>query len=550
MNDLHQSLPSQADVVPDQLVFPPFLSVPPTIKLKPISEWNDYGLWLPKTVRTDETDQAQSKHARPCDSTDTPLISVGHPFAGLSFEEKEEARRTKRREAEHRRKDAAGRPGFRVAKEECWLIGHDLAWKEPEGTSKSDYDEAIPPFSRLLSATRDFEYSRHAEFQFTRSKRLFQLIRNAFGLRSSFQGRHWSGSGPHGYEYVAPTSHASRGNEYAPFETNSGPDVDEVCILLTDPETCVRGLLALARREAEAGWDFEPAHKLTVITAAFLSFLVHYVVLPEPALQAPLRKACDIARSAPQALLDAKALEDVLSSGTGWNRANWTMYGGSWGGSERGGLEKGPISWGEQNAKEELSEEIADDGGWSVSKIIDDSPVALTKEEVYIHLIPFVRPLDIGHISLIQYIPYARRRVVSVLPPISEGPGVPAYATRCHRLVTAPAPWTAKEKWRTHNRFHTDDSNDDEEDSACDEFNPLDQEVATVDEPDRLIIWVEDLGEDPSLVDKLVGMGLRGRWGLMGHKNGSESDFTQWWAFKAKDYVLPSFWSPFSSTAT
>ncbi|OCF75590.1 hypothetical protein I204_04447 [Kwoniella mangroviensis CBS 8886] len=478
MNDLHQSLPSQADVIPDQLVFPPFLSVPPIINLKPISKWNDYGLWLPKTVRTDETDQASTFQASPCDSTNTPLISVGHPFAGLSFEEKEEARRSKRREADHRKKDAAGRPGFRVAKEECWLIGHDPNWKEPEGSSKSDYDEAIPPFSRLLSATRDFEYSRQAEFQFTRSKRLFQLIRNAFGLRSSFQGRHWSGSGPHGYEYIAPTSHASRGNEYAPFETDSGPDVDEVCILLTDPETCVRGLLALARREAEAGWDFEPAHKFTVITAAFLSFLVHYDVLPEPALQASLRKACDIAHSAPQALLDAKALEDVLSSGTGWNRANWTMFGGSWGGAERGGLEKSSISWGKQNANQEPSEGVADDGGWSVSKIFDDRPVALTKEE---------------------------------------------------------APWTAKEKWRTHNRINTDDSYDDEEYSANDDSNPLDQEVATVDKPDRLIIWVEDLGEDPSLVDKMVGMGLRGRWGLMGYKNGSESDFTQWWAFKAKD---------------
>ncbi|WVW84929.1 hypothetical protein I302_106965 [Kwoniella bestiolae CBS 10118] len=537
----HCDLSSQADVIEHELVFPSFLTIPPGIHVKPIETWEDYGVWLPQAGKSLEISQHSPVLATPCDNNDTRLVLVGHPFAGITFEEKEEARRTKRRHADHRKKDAAGRPGFRVTKEECWLIGYDSSWQEPEGTSKSDYDESIPPFTRLLSATRDFEYSRHAEFQFTRSKRLFQLLRNAFGLRPSFKGNHWPGSGPRGFEYVAPTGHLSQGTEYASFQDHDQqPHADEICVLLTDPETCVRGILALARREAEAGWDFEPAYKFTVITAAFMSFLVYYDVLPEATLAPALKRACDVARSAPQALLDAKTLEDQLGIGTGWNRANWTLFGGSWGGAERGGPERDRISWTEPNVGQEDSHKKADDGGWYVEPIADNRPVPLTKEEACPHLMPFVQPLILKDISLIEYIPYARRRVVAILPPVAQQHGIPVYATRCHRLVTVPAPWTPKEKWRTRDT-HKDDSDIDEEVTDITTSLPLDREKATIDEPDHVIIWVEGL-EDASLANRLIGAGLRGRWGLVGLRNGSEEEYTQWWAFKSKDYVLPSFW--------
>ncbi|WWC88441.1 uncharacterized protein L201_003352 [Kwoniella dendrophila CBS 6074] len=545
-----------------QLFFPPFFTPPPCLELKVFSEWSDEGVWV--TSNTQANGLLQTTHNTiPHDKTDTPLISVGHPFAGIgiSFEEKEEHKKAKRREAQHRKKDATGRPGFRVPQEDCWKIGHDSSWLEPEGTSKSLYDESIPPFSRLLSAVQDFEYSRHSEFQFHRNKRLFQLFRNALGLKSSFRGNHWPGSGPYGVEYVGPKSHAMRDNEFAPsaFDDNdqsSVPnEVEEVCVLLRKPEISIRGLLALARREAEAGWHFEPAHKFTVIAAAFMSFLIHYEVFPEASLKNELVRARDIARSAPQALLDAKALEDTISHGPGWNRAAWTLYGGAWGGAERGGLEKEVITWGSQNTadhsdKEESTkdEETSDNGGWSVEPIIDDRPAPLGKDEVISSHSRLTHPLNPERVSLIQYLPFSRRRVVAVLPPAEPRADIPAYASRCHQLVTVPAPWTPNEKWRIlRPKFDDEGSEDEESDSggpAVTTSHPLDQEKATIDEPDKVSIWVEShlFDDNPGLAERLPGAGLRGRWGLMGQEEGSETNYTQWWTFKAKDYILPAFW--------
>ena len=54
-------------------------------------------------------------------------------------------------------------------------------------------------------------------------------MRDAFGLRSGHDGTHWQ-------------------------DDDNRSDVLEACVLLTHPVSSVRGFLATARREAEAGW--------------------------------------------------------------------------------------------------------------------------------------------------------------------------------------------------------------------------------------------------------------------------------------------------------
>lgn len=116
----------------------------------------------------------------------------------------------------------------------------------------------------VLSATRDFLYSRHEELQFVRSKRLFDVVclgaelasadgrkmRNALGVRSDFAGAHWPGKS--GQAYDGP----SRSNLTVADSAYEGSIVDpyEVCVLLRKTVDSVRGFLALARREAEASW--------------------------------------------------------------------------------------------------------------------------------------------------------------------------------------------------------------------------------------------------------------------------------------------------------
>lgn len=57
-------------------------------------------------------------------------------------------------------------------------------------------------------------------------------MRNAFGLRTGYDEHHW----PHDRSVEGRDPKA------------------EACVLLTHPVTSVRGFLAMARREAEAGW--------------------------------------------------------------------------------------------------------------------------------------------------------------------------------------------------------------------------------------------------------------------------------------------------------
>lgn len=63
----------------------------------------------------------------------------------------------------------------------------------------------------------------------------------------------------------------------------------------------------------------------------------------------------------------------------------------------------------------------------------------------------------------------------------------------------------------------------------------LEGEKATIAEPSEIIIWIEEaaLRSLSSGTDGAVGMGLRGRWALMGAHTTAGED--SWWTFKAKD---------------
>ncbi|WVF69039.1 hypothetical protein IAT40_003813 [Kwoniella sp. CBS 6097] len=553
----------------NSLLYPPFLFPPVSTVGRTIKSYKDFqsrGVHLKVNTINDERDRDPSlgegtSFGPSHDAHGTSLLWIDRPVVGvdISFEEQEEGRRASRREANQRRRALNGNQALRVSKEDCWKIGvPDSGWEEPAETTLSDYSVSIPPFTRLLSATRDFLYSRNEEFQFDRNKRLFILVRNALGLKAEFSADHWPGYGPDGARYVPPSAvrrrqttdpgDNSEDGEDTPARAANGPydPLDEACALLRVPEISIRGFLTLARREAEAGWHFEPALKLTVITAAFMSFVTHHNVFSEPILNAAFQRAADIARAAPQQLLEAKQLEDAISLGTGLNRACWTIWGGTYGGPERGGLEQEDNQWGSaSNVLDEQAEKEADDHGWTVDPVVDDRPEALTKEKVLPHVMPLLAPMQKDDIRIIHYLPYARRRITSVLAPVAAGPGVPTYATQCYRLITAAAPWSPEEKWRTHKPQFEDEVSDENANDGSDEDASLDldQERATIEEPAELTIWVEKQALPEEIMPKLVGMGLRGRWGLMGRAgDNGESDHTQWWTFKAKDYVLPAFW--------
>ncbi|OCF44367.1 hypothetical protein I317_01812 [Kwoniella heveanensis CBS 569] len=541
------------------LEYLPFLLPPVGRSIKPFKDFQTRGVYIRSEstlhgLQRDLSLGEGTSYGPSHDAHGTPLLFIDRPVLGVdvSFKEQEETRRAGQREANRRRRAAAGNSALRVSKEDCWKIGQpDSGWEEPAETTLSDFDVSIPPFTRLLSATRDFLYTRHEEFQFDRNKRLFILLRNALGLKAEFSAHHWPGHGPDGARYVPPSAvrrhqtadwgGSSEDGEEAPSRGASAEydPLDEACALLRVPEISIRGFLALARREAEAGWHFEPAFKLTVITAAFMSFLTHHKVLSEPALSAAFERAAYIARSAPQQLIEAKQLEDAIGFGSGWNRGCWTIWGGNYGGPERGGLEKEENQWGSSsNVVDEQAEKDADENGWTVDPVIDDRPEALTKEQALPHILPLLEPLSKEATRLVHYIPYARRRVTSVLPPLQAGPGVPVYATRSYRLITVPAPWSPEEKWRAHKPRFDDEVSDEDANDDADEEAPLDldQERASIEEPAELTVWVEKQAVPDAIVPKLVGMGLRGRWGLMGRSGeDDQSDYSQWWTFKAKD---------------
>jgi hypothetical protein len=95
-------------------------------------------------------------------------------------------------------------------------------------------------------------------------------MRNAFGLRTDFAGKHWPGNYPDttrngseeqgsaipGLSEETPSSSSETG-EITFKQAAVTPDSpeEEACVLLTKMEMSVRGFLAPARREAEAGWS-------------------------------------------------------------------------------------------------------------------------------------------------------------------------------------------------------------------------------------------------------------------------------------------------------
>lgn len=142
-------------------------------------------------------------------------------------------------------------------------------------------------------------------------------------------------------------------------------------------------------------------------------------------------------------------------------------------------------------------------------------------------------PIAIDEVKLLEYIPYARRRITEVVFPISDA-GKPAYLSELCCVMTVPASWTEAEGWRRSPLAGT--VNEDEAWPDTD-VGPLELEEATMEDPSRLAIWIERsaLGSD-STGSPLVGMALRGRWGLFGLASGGKDD--QWWAFKSKDCEL------------
>ena len=98
-----------------------------------------------------------------------------------------------------------------------------------------------------------------------------EQLRNALGLRLDFVGPHWAGSGPDGTPYVRKphigdidpelmTSTAKKSSDDP--ESDADMSDGEVCVLLQATEKSVRGFLALARREAEAGWSVHSSNNL------------------------------------------------------------------------------------------------------------------------------------------------------------------------------------------------------------------------------------------------------------------------------------------------
>lgn len=153
---------------------------------------------------------------------------------------------------------------------------------------------------------------------------------------------------------------------------------------------------------------------------------------------------------------------------------------------------------------------------------------------------PLLAPLALEEIKLLEYIPYARRRITQVLLPAQDF-ARPAYLSQLCCLVTVPSPWTEAEGWRRSPLA----SQENETKTAFDEDDsgPLESEEATVEDPSRLAIWIERsaLGVDAT-GQSLIGMALRGRWGLFGVA--SKGPKSLWWAFRSKDCTQPSPLTP------
>lgn len=151
-----------------------------------------------------------------------------------------------------------------------------------------------------------------------------------------------------------------------------------------------------------------------------------------------------------------------------------------------------------------------------------------------VSLQPYLRPSGVEPIAMQGYIPYSRRKIIQVLPPVAASPGQPAFMAALYRLVTVAAPWTPEECWRARspNIDSDDDVNEDDFDGDDREMFALEKESATIEEPEKIELWCE-AEQFSGDIQCVVGAGLRGRWALMGGPQGP-----QWWIFKAKDCKL------------
>jgi len=143
-----------------------------------------------------------------------------------------------------------------------------------------------------------------------------------------------------------------------------------------------------------------------------------------------------------------------------------------------------------------------------------------------------LKPTAIDEVKLLEYIPYARRRITEVVFPIPDAK--PTYLSQLCYVMTVPSPWTEAEGWRRSPLASTEHDHEALPDA---DVGPLELEEATIEDPSQLAIWIERsaLGDDPS-GHSLVGMALRGRWGLFG--TASEDQGNRWWAYRSKDCKL------------
>lgn len=256
--------------------------------------------------------------------------------------------------------------------------------------------------------------------------------------------------------------------------------------------------------------------------ATFFTYIEHHKVFTDEPLTMQFKTAASLARQAPRSIRDANLLDNTLAACIGFNQMCWKTYGGQYGTAERGGTEDKLDAWPEH--KVAVGGRGNEDSGLQSTageyrRIGEGSRLNTVVDPAT--LVSLLDPIPQESVKLLGHIPYARRRVTTVHPPSTEA-NVPAYQHTLYRVITVPAPWTDAEGWR---RLSTDVRSGDHH-----QTNPLEGEKATIEEPDELPLWIEGAALPEGDKDRLVGMGLRGRWGLFG------TDAAQgWWAFTAKD---------------
>lgn len=369
----------------------------------------------------------------------------------------------------------------------------------------------------VLIALREFAQSRAESLFFVRIKRLFDCMRDSFGLNKDVLGPHWPGTGTHAEEYREIGKPFKKHHRFVDNVPGG-----ECCALLKNPKAAVRGFLALSRRDAEAGWDIEPALRLTEITSAFLAYVLYSnVFLPEEPLRAQFTEASNLARTASVAITNAKLLEDALCVQSSWNQSVWRFFGNDYG------------QWRQEGYQAVAS---ATTGLTPLSPCPRADAGDLSCEAALAHFQSLCQPIAMSEISLLGFIPFSRRRVVEVHAPPCSGRELPKYVSDCMRLVTVPAPWTDDEAWRRVSSDTTHINATIIEDPT----GPLETEKATIQEPESLALWVEVSAFGTLTPEQVIGTGIRGRWGLFGCN--AQEPFSTWWAVELKDFVLPNFW--------